>query len=66
MGKETEYVFEFPDIDYTLQSVRDGTPRVTDDDIGSTMSVGWAAEDALCFETLSVRPTATIDNLIEV
>jgi ABC-type Fe3+/spermidine/putrescine transport system ATPase subunit len=66
MGKETEYVFEFPNIDYTLQSVRDGTPRVTDDDIGSTMSVGWAAEDALCFETLSVRPTATIDNLIEV
>jgi ABC-type Fe3+/spermidine/putrescine transport system ATPase subunit len=66
MGKETEYAFELEGIDYALQTIEDGTPRVTNGDIGTSMSVGWDQEDTLYFDTLSTRPTETIENLMEV
>jgi ABC-type Fe3+/spermidine/putrescine transport system ATPase subunit len=66
MGKETEYAFELEELDYALQTIKDGTPAVSDEDIGTSMSVGWDQADTLCFGTLSARPTATIDNLVEV
>jgi ABC-type Fe3+/spermidine/putrescine transport system ATPase subunit len=66
MGKETEYAFETEGLDYALRSIKDGTPTITDADLGTAMSVGWNQEDTLCFETLSSDPTATIETLMEV
>jgi len=66
MGKETEYAFESAGIDYALRAVEDGTPTVSDRDIGTSMSIGWDREDTLCFETLSSRPTATVESIREV
>lgn len=66
MGKETEYAFELEGLDYALRSIKDGTPAITDADLGTAMSVGWNQEDTLCFETLSSNPTETVETLMEV
>ncbi|RXK47930.1 ABC transporter ATP-binding protein [Halorientalis pallida] len=65
MGKETEYAFEVDELDYTLQAIRDGMPAVSDEDIGSKMSLGWDREDTLCFGRLSSEPTVTLETMME-
>lgn len=66
MGEETEYAFGLAGIDYTLQMIQEGTPTMDDDDVGSTVSVGWDREDTLCFGTVSSTPSDTIDSIMEV
>lgn len=66
MGEETEYAFEIEGIDYTLQALQEGTPIMTNDDLGTQVSVGWNREDTLCFGTVSSTPTDTVDSIMEV
>jgi ABC-type Fe3+/spermidine/putrescine transport system ATPase subunit len=66
MGKETEYAFEVDGLGYTLQAVSDGMPTMSDDDLGSEVSIGWDREDTLCFGRLSSEPTATVEAMMEV
>jgi ABC-type Fe3+/spermidine/putrescine transport system ATPase subunit len=66
MGEETEYAFAHEGIDYTLSAIAEGTPTMTEADLGSTVAIGWDREDTLCFGTVSASPTDTIDNVMEV
>jgi len=66
MGEETEYSVDVDGLGYTLQAVQRGTPSFDRDDLGTTLSVGWDRADTLCFGTVSVAPTVTVDQLMEV
>jgi ABC-type Fe3+/spermidine/putrescine transport system ATPase subunit len=66
MGEKTEYALDIEGLDYALQAVERGEPRVGRDDIGASVSVGWDSDEALCFDTVSTAPTVTVEELMEV